>query len=232
MCGICGLAVRSGPAPDLQLLTRMCDTLVHRGPDDQGILLRDAVGLGVRRLAIIDPVGGHQPIHNEGKTTWIVFNGEIYNFPELRERLQDTGHRFYTHTDTEVIVHAYDEWGEGCVERLNGVFAFAIWDSRRGRLFLARDRLGVKPLYYALTPERLAFASELKALLSIPGLSRAVDLAALDDYLALEYVPSPRCIIAGIEKLPPGHTLTWDQAGGVACPRRYWDVDLTAGEQQ
>ncbi|TMG16911.1 MAG: asparagine synthase (glutamine-hydrolyzing) [Chloroflexi bacterium] len=232
MCGICGLAVRSGPAPDLQLLTRMCDTLVHRGPDDQGILLRDGVGLGVRRLAIIDPVGGHQPIHNEGKTTWIVFNGEIYNFPELRERLQDTGHRFYTHTDTEVIVHAYDEWGEGCVERLNGVFAFAIWDSRRGRLFLARDRLGVKPLYYALTPERLAFASELKALLSIPGLRRAVDLAALDDYLALEYVPSPRCIIAGIQKLPPGHTLTWDQVGGVACPRRYWDVDLTAGEQQ
>lgn len=204
--------------------------MTHRGPDDQGILLRDRVGLGVRRLAIIDPAGGHQPIHNQDGTAWIVLNGEIYNFPELRERLAERGHRFYTRTDTEVVVHAYDEWGERCVEQLNGMFAFAVWDTQQRTLFLARDRLGIKPLYYAVTSDGLTFASELKALFALPGLRREVDLAALDDYLALEYVPSPRCIITGVQKLLPGHTLTWKLAGGGAHVRQYWDIDLGAGE--
>ena len=230
MCGICGIATRRGPLPDTGLLTRMCQTIVHRGPDDQGLLIRDGVGLGVRRLSIIDLEGGHQPIHNADETAWIVFNGEIYNFPELRQRLLDRGHRFYTRSDTEVVVHAYDEWGEACVEQLNGMFAFAIWDGRSQTLLLARDRLGIKPLYYAVSDDRLVFGSELKALLAVPGITREVDLDALDDYLALEYVPSPRCIIRGVNKLPPGHTLRWQRANGDVQLRRYWDVDLTAGE--
>jgi asparagine synthase (glutamine-hydrolysing) len=210
----------------------MCRSIAHRGPDDQGIWLQGGVGLGVRRLSIIDVAGGHQPIHNQDETAWIVFNGEIYNFPQLRERLSAKGHRFYTKTDTEVVVHAYDEWGERCVEELNGMFGFAIWDSRRQTLFLARDRLGIKPLYYAIAPEGLAFASELKAILTIPGMRREVDLAALDDYLALEYVPSPRSIIRGVQKLPPGHTFSWRMDSGEGQLRRYWDVDLGAGERE
>jgi len=214
------------------VLDRMCRSIAHRGPDDQGIWLEGAVGLGVRRLSIIDVAGGHQPIHNQDESEWIVFNGEIYNFPQLRERLNARGHRFYTRTDTEVVIHAYDEWGERCVEELNGMFGFAIWDSRRQTLFLARDRLGIKPLYYAITPDVLAFASELKAILTIPGMRREVDLAALDDYLALEYVPSPRSIIRGIRKLPPGHTLSWRMDNGDGQLRQYWDVDLGASERE
>ena len=210
----------------------MCQSIAHRGPDDQGIWLQGAVGLGVRRLSIIDVAGGHQPIHNQDETKWIVFNGEVYNFPQLRERLTARGHRFYTRTDTEVVVHAYDEWGERCVEELNGMFGFAIWDTRRQTMFLARDRLGIKPLYYSITPEGLAFASELKAILTMPGVRREVDLAALDDYLALEYVPSPRSIIRGIQKLPPGHTLSWRMDSGEGQLRQYWDVDLGASERE
>jgi len=210
----------------------MCQLIAHRGPDDQGIWLQGGVGLGVRRLSIIDVAGGHQPIHNQDETKWIVFNGEVYNFPQLRERLTARGHRFYTRTDTEVVVHAYDEWGERCVEELNGMFGFAIWDTRRQTMFLARDRLGIKPLYYSITPEGLAFASELKAILTMPGVRREVDLAALDDYLALEYVPSPRSIIRGIQKLPPGHTLSWRMDSGEGQLRQYWDVDLGASERE
>ena len=210
----------------------MCQSIAHRGPDDQGIWLQGGVGLGVRRLSIIDVAGGHQPIHNQDETAWIVFNGEIYNFPQLRERLSARGHRFYTRTDTEVVIHAYDEWGERCVEELNGMFGFAIWDTRRQTLFLARDRLGIKPLYYSIGPDGLAFASELKAILTIPGMRREVDLVALDDYLALEYVPSPRSIIRGIQKLPPGHTLTWRMENGEGQLRQYWDVDLGASERE
>jgi asparagine synthase (glutamine-hydrolysing) len=210
----------------------MCRSIAHRGPDDQGIWLQGGVGLGVRRLSIIDVAGGHQPIHNQDETAWIVFNGEIYNFPQLRERLNARGHRFYTRSDTEVVVHAYDEWGERCVEELNGMFGFAIWDGRKQTLFLARDRLGIKPLYYSITADGLAFASELKAILTIPGLRREVDLAALDDYLALEYVPSPRSIIRGIQKLPPGHTLSWRMESGEERLRQYWDVDLGASERE
>ena len=210
----------------------MCQSIAHRGPDDQGIWLQGGIGLGVRRLSIIDVAGGHQPIHNQNESAWIVFNGEIYNFPQLRDRLSAKGHRFYTRTDTEVVVHAYDEWGERCVEELNGMFGLAIWDSRRQMVFLARDRLGIKPLYYAITPQGLAFASELKALLTIPAMRRQVDLAALDDYLALEYVPSPRSIIRGVQKLPPGHTLSWRMDSGEGQLRRYWDIDLGASERE
>lgn len=230
MCGICGIAARRESVPDARLLAQMCQTIAHRGPDDQGIWLGNGIGLGIRRLSIIDVAGGHQPIHNQDETAWIVFNGEIYNFPELRQRLSERGHHFYTRTDTEVVVHAYDEWGEGFVERLNGMFAFAIWDTRTKTLLLARDRLGIKPLYYAVTADGLAFGSELKALLAIPWLARDVDVTALDDYLALEYVPSPRSIIRGVRKLEPGHTLTWHQSSGSVRTRQYWDVDLTAGE--
>src|SRR5438034_6811186 len=217
--------------PDLGLLSQMCRSITHRGPDDEGTWLGDGVGLGVRRLSIIDVAGGHQPIHNQDETAWIVFNGEIYNFPELRDRLSERGHRFYTRSDTEVVIHAYDEWGEQCVERLNGMFGLAIWDRRRRTVFLARDRLGIKPLYYAMSADHLAFGSELKAILAIPWIRSEVDLAALDDYLALEYVPSPRSIINGIRKLPPGHTLSWRMDTGEGRLRQYWDVDLASGER-
>lgn len=208
----------------------MSAAITHRGPDDEGILLLDGVGLGSRRLSIIDLEGGHQPIANEDETLWIVFNGEIYNHPELRQELIAAGHRFRTRTDTEAIVHGYEEWGDGCVERLNGMFAFAIWDRRKRTLLLARDRVGIKPLYYTVEPRRLLFASELKSILTAPGVTPEVDPVALDDYLALEYVPSPRSIFKGIAKLPPGHILKWRQADGGHRIDRYWDVDLSASE--
>ena len=192
----------------------MCAAITHRGPDDEGVLLLDGVGLGSKRLSIIDLEGGHQPIANEDETLWIVFNGEIYNHPELRQELIAAGHRFRTRTDTEAIVHGYEQWGDGCVERLNGMFAFAIWDRRKRTLLLARDRVGIKPLYYTVEPRRLLFASELKSILTAPGVTPEVDPVALDDYLALEYVPSPRSIFKGIAKLPPGHILTWRQSDG------------------
>jgi asparagine synthase (glutamine-hydrolysing) len=209
----------------------MCASLVHRGPDDEGMMLRDGVGLGVRRLSIIDLQGGHQPIANEDETIWIVFNGEIYNHPELRDDLTRRGHRHGTHTDTEVVVHAYEQWGDACVERLNGMFAFAIWDGRRRRLLLGRDRVGIKPLYYRLEGQRLIFGSELKAILRAPDVPREIDIAALREYLALEYVPSPKTILRGIHKLPPGSLLSWHQDDGRHTIAQYWDVDLRAGER-
>jgi asparagine synthase (glutamine-hydrolysing) len=209
----------------------MSSTMVHRGPDDEGFVVRDTVGLAMRRLEIIDPPGGHQPIHNEDETIWIVFNGEIYNFPDLAGDLEARGHRFYTRTDTEVVVHAYEEWGEACVDRLNGMFGFALWDGKTRRLFLARDRMGIKPLYYAAVGRRFWFGSELKALLADPEVPRDIDLQALSDYLMLEFVPSPRSIFRHVRKVPPGHVLTWDQESGEHRLRRYWDVDLTPSEQ-
>ena len=208
----------------------MCARLTHRGPDDQGTLVRDGMGLGIRRLSIIDLDGGHQPIHNEDETLWTVLNGEIYNFQELRDQLVAGGHRFYTRSDTEAIVHAYEQWGEDCVDHLNGMFAFALWDARRQALFLARDRMGIKPLYYTVAGGRLLFASELTALLEDPQVSREVDPTALNEYLRLEYVPSPRSIITGVFKLPPGHTLTWLTQRRDLRVRRYWDVDLERSE--
>src|SRR4029077_10755343 len=208
MCGICGVA-GGDPARAPELGPRLSSAMAHRGPDDEGYVTNDQVVLGMRRLSIIDVDGGHQPMANEDSTVWVVQNGEIYNHLELRGQLIAHGHVFTTHSDTEVLVHAYEQWGEAMVERLNGMFAFAVHDRRAGAVFLARDRMGIKPLHYAIDGDRLAFASELKALLRDPALRRGVDPAALDEYLAYEFVPSPHTIVRGINKLRPGHTLTW-----------------------
>jgi asparagine synthase (glutamine-hydrolysing) len=204
----------------------MCSAMVHRGPDDDGSIQLDGVTLGMRRLSIIDLAGGHQPMPNEDKTVWVVQNGEIYNHLELREELVAAGHSFVTKSDTEVLAHGYEEWGESLVERLNGMFAFAIFDRGRGSVLLARDRVGIKPLHYAIDGRRLVFASELKALLRDPALRKEIDPVALDEYLAYEFVPSPRSIVRGINKLRPGHTLTWSMAGGAHQVRRYWAPSL------
>jgi asparagine synthase (glutamine-hydrolysing) len=225
MCGICGVA-GSPTAESREMVRRMCSALEHRGPDDEGSIHIDGVTLGMRRLSIIDLEGGRQPIHNEDSTVWVVQNGEIYNHLDLRTELSAAGHSFYTQSDTEVLVHAYEEWGEEMVGRLNGMFAFALLDRRRGRLFLARDRMGIKPLHYAIDGKRLAFASELKALLRDPSLRGPIDPVALDQYLAYEFVPSPGCIVRGISKLQPAHTLSWSLADGTHRLRRYWEPDL------
>ena len=200
--------------------------MLHRGPDDEGAVLRGGVALGMRRLSIIDVEGGHQPMHNEDSTVWVVQNGEIYNHLELRKLLIAGGHTFNTQSDTEVLVHGFEEWGEGLVQRLNGMFAFAIFDERRDSVFLARDRTGIKPLHYAIDGDRLVFASELKALLRDPALRKGIDPLALDDYLAYEFVPSPGSIVRGIKKLEPGHTLTWSVTESRHRLRRYWSPEL------
>src|SRR6266851_2943431 len=225
MCGICGVA-GGDPARGRELVARMCSAMAHRGPDDEGSVQLDGVTLGMRRLSIIDLAGGHQPMHNEDSTVWIVQNGEIFNHLELREQLLAAGHVFTTQADTEVIVHGWEEWGEQMVERLNGQFAFCLGDRKKGALFLARDRVGIKPLHYAVSGDRFVFASELKALMRDPALRRGVDPAALDEYLAYEFVPSPRSIVRGISKLRPGHTLTWSLADRSAKIRQYWAPEL------
>jgi asparagine synthase (glutamine-hydrolysing) len=200
----------------------MCAAMAHRGPDDEGLVTNDQVALGMRRLSIIDIDGGHQPMANEDSNIWVVQNGEIYNHLELRQQLIAYGHVFRTQSDTEVLVHGYEQWGEGMVERLNGMFAFAVHDRRAGVVFLARDRMGIKPLHYATDGDRLVFASELKAVLRDPALRRGVDPVALDEYLAYEFVPSPRTIVRGVQKLPPASTLTFSVAEGRARVRQYW----------
>ncbi len=225
MCGICGVA-GGEPSESQELVGRMCDAMVHRGPDDEGGIQLDGVTLGSRRLSIIDIAGGHQPIHNEDSTVWVVQNGEIYNHLELRKLLVSAGHVFTTQSDTEVLAHGYEEWGESMVERLNGMFAFAVLDRQRRRLLLARDRMGIKPLHYAVDGKRLVFASELKCLLCDPALRRDIDPVALDEYLALEFVPSPRSIVRGISKLPPAHTLEWWLGSGIHRLHRYWSPTL------
>src|SRR6202165_1932374 len=225
MCGICGVA-GGDPSAGRDLVGRMCASMVHRGPDDEGTVHMGGVTLGMRRLSIIDIEGGHQPIHNEDSTVWVVQNGEIYNHLELRSQLLASGHAFATQSDTEVLVHGYEEWGEQMVERLNGMFAFALFDVPRRSLLLARDRMGIKPMHYSVAGERLLFASELKALLRDPALRRGIDPVALDEYLAYEFVPSPRSIVRGIEKLRPGHTLTWSVADLSLRVRRYWAPSL------
>jgi len=225
MCGICGVA-GGDRARGRELVDRMGASMVHRGPDDSGVASVGGVTLGMRRLSIIDLAGGHQPMHNEDSTVWVVQNGEIYNYLELREQLASAGHAFVTESDTEVLVHGYEQWGERMVERLNGMFAFAVVDRRSSTVFLARDRMGIKPLHYAVDGDRLIFASELKALMRDPALRRGVDPAALDEYLAHEFVPSPRSIVRGVNKLRPGHTLTWSTARGEARVKRYWAPEL------
>ena len=229
MCGIAGVAGVADSDGRAQV-GRMCGALRHRGPDDEGFYSACGVTLGSRRLSIIDLAGGHQPVHNEDSTIWVVQNGEIYNHLELRAELLRAGHRFYSQSDTEALVHGYEEWGEAFVDRLNGMFALAVLDLRRRLLFIARDRMGIKPLFYAVAGQRLVFASELKALLCDATLRREIDLGALDRYLALEYVPSPGCMVRGIRKLEPAHSLTWSIDGSVPRTRCYWKPELGTEE--
>lgn len=227
MCGIAGFAGPLRASDGRGTLERMTGAIHHRGPDGDGFYLDDQVGLGMRRLAIIDVAGGNQPIFNEDGTVCVVLNGEIYNFQDLRADLEARGHRFATHSDTEVVVHAYEEFGAACVERLWGMFALAVWDRRARRLLLARDRLGKKPLLYHRSAEGgLAFASEFQALFAHPGVPRDVDLTAIDDYLTYLYVPSPKTAYSQVAKLPPGHRLIWDADTRRARVERYWQVNF------
>ena len=203
----------------------MCEVIRHRGPDDEGIHVEPGVGLGMRRLSIIDLSTGHQPIHNEDQSVWLVFNGEIYNYRELRRELESAGHRFYTASDTETIVHAYEEWGEGAFVRLRGMFGIALWDRRKRMLLLARDRSGMKPLHYAERDGRLYFGSEIKSLLAAHAVDREIDLEALDHYLSFLYAPRDRALFKGVRKLPPGHYLRWQD--GRCDVRTYWEIAAT-----
>ncbi len=228
MCAITGILAPDAAAPlPMELLRRMNDVQAHRGPDQHGLHSEPGVGLGHRRLSIIDLAGGRQPLFNEDESVVVVFNGEIYNFQPLAAELQGLGHRFRTQSDTEVIVHAWEEWGARCVERFRGMFAFAIWDRPRQTLFLARDRLGIKPLHYAwLTDGSLIFGSELKALCQHSGLRRIIDPHAVEDFFAFGYVPEPRTIYASVHKLPAGHHLTVRRCDGARSPTpvQYWDI--------
>jgi asparagine synthase (glutamine-hydrolysing) len=226
VCGICGIVDTAGRRLiDHRRLARMSQLLTHRGPDGDGIYIAPGVGLGHRRLAIIDIEGGRQPLFNETGRIAVVFNGEIYNFRELATDLARRGHRMATRSDTEVIVHAWEEWGETCVERFNGMFAFALWDADRESLFLARDRVGEKPLYYTRTPDGLVlFASELGALVAALPERPSLDCEAIEDYFAYGYVPDPKTIHRGISKLSPGHTLRFERGMPAPAPRCYWDV--------
>jgi len=229
MCGIVGIFDSRGEREiDADLLARMNQSQFHRGPDEGGQYLEAGVGLGHRRLSIIDLSTGQQPLFNEDGSVVVVFNGEIYNFQELARELAALGHTFRTHSDTEVIVHAWEQWGEACVARFRGMFAFGLWDRTQRTLFLARDRLGVKPLYYAwLADGTFIFGSELKVLMAHPGLSRELDPLAIEDYFAYGYVPEPRTIFTHALKLPPGYTLTLRRGQAAAQPQQYWDVPFT-----
>ncbi len=225
MCGICGVInSEADNSVERPLIKKMCDVIYHRGPDDEGIYTNQNIGLGMRRLSIIDLVTGKQPISNEDEKIWIVFNGEIYNHKEIRNELESRGHRFATNTDTEAIVHAYEEYGENCVQKLNGMFAFAIWDHRKKELFLARDRIGIKPLYYFFDKKRMIFGSEIKSILQAGDIPRRIDLTALDNFLTFEYIPAPLSIFQDVKKLPPGHTLTLKN--NEIRIRSYWDLKV------
>ena len=229
MCGITGIVDIKAQRPiDRALLERMNQEQFHRGPDAGGTHFEPGVGFGHRRLSIIDVAGGQQPIFNEDHSVVLVYNGEIYNFQELTDELVAAGHIFRTHSDTEVVVHAWEEWGEACVERFRGMFVFALWDRNRQTLFLARDRLGIKPLYYAVLPDgHVIFGSELKALLAHPDLPRAIAPQAVEEYFAFGYIPEPKTILRHAHKLPPGYTLCMRRGESMPQPRQYWDVDFT-----
>ena len=223
MCGICGkLNFEKGTGVNPSLVRAMMDTIRHRGPDDEGLYVASEVGLGFRRLSIIDLSRGHQPLSNEDGTVWIVFNGEIYNYRELRGFLVSKGHVFTTQTDTEVIVHLYEEFGTACLEKLRGMFAFAIWDEKTKTLFLARDRVGIKPLYYALTDKTIVFASEVKAIVADPAINRNLAPEIIDRFLTFLYVPGEETLLKGISKLAPGHYLL--SKNGETEIRQYWDL--------
>lgn len=222
MCGIAGIAHQEVGRIDKDLVRRMCSLLARRGPDGEGFYFDDCVGLGMRRLAIIDVQTGQQPISNETQSIWVVFNGELYNYRELRRDLESRNHHFASSSDTECLVHLYEDFGDEAVSRLRGMFAFAIWDSKERRLLLARDRLGIKPLYYSHVAGRLAFASELKSLLALHGFERHMNLAALSGFFTLGYVPGPDTIYEGIYELPPAHVAVWHE--GQLQLKRYWEI--------
>ncbi len=227
MCGIAGAVEFNRDARvEEASLRRMCAAMAHRGPDDEGVYTQGRVGLAMRRLSIIDVAAGHQPISNEDGTIWIVFNGEIYNHAALREQLIARGHRYNTHCDTETIVHLYEEYGRDCVQHLRGMFAFAIWDTRKRSLFIARDRLGIKPLYYRLTPESLLFGSEIKVILAHPGVRAEFHRSGLPEYLAFGYLSGEETFYEGIRKLMPGHTLELDENGTLRI-EPYWDLRVS-----
>ena len=229
MCGIAGVAAfGSHEPPTPELIRRMCGTIVHRGPDDEGVEVADGVGIGMRRLSIIDLQGGRQPIHNEDRSIRTVFNGEIYNFRELRRDLESRGHTFATASDTEVLVHGFEEWGSELPRHLNGMFAFAIHDARHRRLLLARDHLGVKPLFYALTPRHLVWGSEIKTVLESGLVERTLDLDSLAEFLSWEYVPGTGTLFGTIRKLPAGHLLEVDLQAPSCVSKKYWDVPVEA----
>jgi asparagine synthase (glutamine-hydrolysing) len=225
MCGIAGIVRADGAPVDRHLLERMNEAIRHRGPDDDGFHFGDGVGLAMRRLAIIDVATGQQPIHSRDRTKWLVFNGEIYNYLELRQQLEKLGHDFYTKSDTEAVIAAYEQYGTDCVKHLRGMFAFAIWDESDKSLFLARDRVGKKPLLYAPTPGQLLFASEFSALVQHPEISRDVDYEAIHHYLSFISVPAPLTAYRSIRKLEPGHWLLW--RNGEIKTERYWQLDFS-----
>src|SRR6266404_5334195 len=234
MCGIAGF-VSSGPASGAEgILRRMTDSIRHRGPDDSGFYQDACAGLGFRRLSIIDVAGGHQPMANEDGNLWIVFNGEIFNHAALRPELEAAGHRYQNRSDTETILHAYEEYGGGCVERFRGMFAFALWDRDRRKLFCARDRLGIKPFYYFWNGRLFVFASEIKALLEHPAISAELETELLPEYLAFGYTSEERTLFRGIRRLAPGHHLTLDMQADRPEPRteRYWNVPEPAAEER
>ena len=233
MCGIAGLMTFDSRAPvDGGLLAAMGETLAHRGPDAGGRWIGAGVGLAHRRLSIIDLAGGDQPIGNEDGSVQVVFNGEIYNYRDLKAELESRGHRFRTQSDTEVLVHLYEEMQERLVDRLRGMFAFALWDAKRERLLLARDRVGLKPLYYSRDAKRVLFGSEIKAILAWPGVSREIDVEALEDYLTYGVVPGERSIFRHVRKLPPAHTLVIDRRNGNASPTKYWELNVQPDESR
>src|SRR5947207_2112007 len=230
MCGICGIfypdARQSVPR---DTLNGMNHEIVHRGPDDEGFFVEKNIGLAMRRLSIIDVQTGQQPITNEDESLWIVYNGEIYNHRELRVRLEARGHRYRTQSDTETIVHLYEEYGRDCVKHLRGMFAFAIWDRRSRRLFIARDRLGIKPLYYRLTPESLVFGSEIKVILEYPGARAEFRRETLPEYLAFGYLSGEETMYHGIRKLMPGHTMEIGHDGKLRIDT-YWGLSIISDD--
>ncbi len=232
MCGICGIFfVNRDWRVEGDALARMNRSIVHRGPDDEGLFIEENVGLAMRRLSIIDVKSGHQPLSNENSDVWIVFNGEIYNHAELKADLESQGHRYRTHCDTETIVHLYEEYGRDCVKRLRGMFAFAIWDRRRRVLFAARDRLGIKPFYYRWDENSFLFGSEIKAILAYPGIKAEFNQSTLAEYLAYGYITGPETMFAGIHKLMPGHTLELSEHGELKI-ERYWDLTAEADRDE
>ncbi|MGE5249159.1 MAG: asparagine synthase (glutamine-hydrolyzing) [Bacteroidota bacterium] len=221
MCGICGISYSDRRKPERGPLEKMNASIAHRGPDSDGYYTAAGIGLAMRRLAIIDVSGGDQPIANEDESIWIIFNGECYNYPEMRQELERRGHRLSTQTDTECIVHFYEDEGDHCIKRLRGMFAFALWDDRKQRLLLGRDRMGKKPMYYTIRDGTLYFGSELSAILAALPQQPEISLEALDLYLSLQYIPDPLTIYEGVFKLPPAHTLAWEN--GERRIQRYWD---------